>query len=515
MKLKTGAYCMIMIFLFIFPGEGFQEMKIAEKRRDQLHPAIYNDTVVWEDWRNLRWDIFGYDLSESREIHIARYARYAALYEDIVVWIHYEDQNTEIRGHNLVTGQEFQLAVSSSLSKSETALYKDVVVWTHTNPTSDIYGYNLAMKQEIQIAAHIGDQTHPHIYKDIVVWQDNRNQNWDIYGYNLMNQEEFQVTANPYDQQNPAIYESLVIWEDSRNGNKDIYGYDLVTGQEFQITTDAADQTNPALDGDIIIWEDSRNGTKDIYGYILTAGQEFQVIVGPGDQQNPAIYGNTVIWEDYRSGESDIYGLVLPSNPLDKDGDEHFYPDDCDDNDPEIHPGAQEMCDKKDNNCDGVIDEVCGGTLEIFVINSEGRALQEAQIFIDNIFQGKTDAEGRIFLDVGTHEYTVRVESYGYAPEERKVIIEDMPTIVVVEMNPESILQGTLGILISLVFSLIIIILVTAKLLRARRSPPKKQPSVKLLCPLCRARVKPDWVVCPHCGADLTRKLFDDETRIY
>jgi hypothetical protein len=37
--------------------------------------------------------------------------------------------------------------------------------------------------------------------------------------------------------------------------------------------------------------------------------------------------------------------------------------DDCDDADPNIHPGATEVCDKADNNCDGQVDEngVCGG----------------------------------------------------------------------------------------------------------------------------------------------------------
>ena len=50
--------------------------------------------------------------------------------------------------------------------------------------------------------------------------------------------------------------------------------------------------------------------------------------------------------------------------PVDADGDGFDTTADCDDSDPTVHPDATEVCDERDNNCDGFIDE--GLTREFF-----------------------------------------------------------------------------------------------------------------------------------------------------
>ena len=47
----------------------------------------------------------------------------------------------------------------------------------------------------------------------------------------------------------------------------------------------------------------------------------------------------------------------VPAGPVDNDGDGSFSDVDCDDNDPTVFPGAPELCDGKDNDCYGSIDE--------------------------------------------------------------------------------------------------------------------------------------------------------------
>jgi formylglycine-generating enzyme required for sulfatase activity len=64
------------------------------------------------------------------------------------------------------------------------------------------------------------------------------------------------------------------------------------------------------------------------------------------------------------------YALSIDLNNLDLDGDGHYKPasdnapnDDCNDNNPAIHPGVTtDGCDSKDNDCDGLHDEDCSET---------------------------------------------------------------------------------------------------------------------------------------------------------
>lgn len=66
---------------------------------------------------------------------------------------------------------------------------------------------------------------------------------------------------------------------------------------------------------------------------------------------------------DYKCSDVDMISVVGG----DKDGDGH-YPlgscaepaDDCDDNDSTVYPGATEVCDNKDNDCNGEVDEGVG-----------------------------------------------------------------------------------------------------------------------------------------------------------
>ncbi len=54
---------------------------------------------------------------------------------------------------------------------------------------------------------------------------------------------------------------------------------------------------------------------------------------------------------------------------IDEDGDGFNSDDDCDDTDPNVYPGAPELCDSTDNNCDGSVDE--GVTLTTYYVDAD------------------------------------------------------------------------------------------------------------------------------------------------
>jgi hypothetical protein len=68
-----------------------------------------------------------------------------------------------------------------------------------------------------------------------------------------------------------------------------------------------------------------------------------------------AEYG--LAWYDSRTGDNEVYFASILCCGEDRDGDGAVACDDCDDLAAAAHPGATEICDGLDNNCDGAIDE--------------------------------------------------------------------------------------------------------------------------------------------------------------
>ena len=112
-----------------------------------------------------------------------------------------------------------------------------------------------------------------------------------------------------------------------------------------------------------------------------TLNIDFSALVSDGGINRPKVSAIEVLSPSaapvtyYRDADGDGYGnatvtTTAPSPPVGYVSDKT----DCNDSDPAIYPGAPELCDNKDNNCNGQTDEICNRT-PIYRINAGGTQL--------------------------------------------------------------------------------------------------------------------------------------------
>lgn len=311
------------------------EFQITSESHNQHLPAIYENVVVWEDWRNGNADIYGCNLSTGEEFQITSELydqEDPTLYDGTVVWIDID----EIRGYNLENKEVFSIDISTDWPKNP-AIYGDIIIWEETNDNLGIYGYNRITDEKFYVSGQSShdlhlimnpyDQQNPVIFKDIIIWIDKRHGRNTLCGYNIENNEEFKIFPwatyflFSFSQHTPALSGDVVIWTEF-NGDA-IYGYNLSTHEKFPIALSqiskckketkrkVAGSTAPAIYEDIVVWVDCRNGNEDLFAYNIATGEEFQITSNEKDQKSPAIYGNIVVWEDNRNGQWDIYGIDI------------------------------------------------------------------------------------------------------------------------------------------------------------------------------------------------------------
>jgi beta propeller repeat protein len=222
--MKAIQYLLLCSVLIIFSAgcaaaqvtEGV-EVQITTNASQQNDPAIYNDTIVWTDGRNVNMteDVGNISLQDLFGANISIFM------------------------YNLSSGEEMQISENGSAQMAP-AVYGDIVVWEdYSNvslPANETDADNITLEEWIQLDVN-------------------------IHMYNASSGENRSIVDNLSWQGDPAIYGELVVWHDLRNGNFDIYAYNLSSGEEIRITGNESNQMYPAVYGDRIVWEDSRTAT--------------------------------------------------------------------------------------------------------------------------------------------------------------------------------------------------------------------------------------------------------------
>jgi beta propeller repeat protein len=206
------------------------ETPICTNPSIQLSPAIYGDIIVWLDYRNgFYTDVYMYDLSTDSETPICLHSdhyqpsfsggKYVNIYEDKVVWHDWRNGNADVYMYNLSSGVETQITTNTS-NQGFPDIYEDKIVWedNRNSPspfdpdteTKDIYMYDLSTGVESAVSMDPESiEKSPAIYGDKIVWC----KGWDIYMYDLSSGAETPICTGPGYDVFPDIHGYRIVYE--------------------------------------------------------------------------------------------------------------------------------------------------------------------------------------------------------------------------------------------------------------------------------------------------------------
>ncbi len=363
-KISVIVALSLLIPVFLSPtaaGAEFTEVRLSVSDRPQMNTRIYGGLVVWEDYRNDPYggymgpgignpDIYIYNLSSGSEMAVCTQrsgdgGRNSAqqnpdIWENLVVWEDWRNGNADIYIYDLSDpGQQqngTQLTFDSE-NQVKPRIWGHYVVWIdyRNGLDGDIYAYDLSVDSDgdgvpnwkdepygageasfaiVPVCENIYEQRDVDIWENTVVWKDYRNDigdsNRDIYAYDLSEKRELQITSEPHNQFQPAIYGDTVVWVDMRDGTPAIYGKNLSSGEEFRLYESENPQRYPDIWDDSVVWVETVNNT-DIIRLGSLEGDSRVLVSEEWNQRFPAISSLGVAWTDGRHDFKDQYGRTV------------------------------------------------------------------------------------------------------------------------------------------------------------------------------------------------------------
>jgi hypothetical protein len=163
-----------------------------------------------------------------------------------------------------------------------------------------------------------------------------------------------------------------------------VEGAVLAEGEPLTVWVRASDRETPTDQLELVY---SLEDGSILAGSSTVDGDDVSLLVSGGLLQGAHTLTVLVVDADAMSEEDSVSFTVTPPPDADVDGDGHdavaLGGDDCDDADAAIHPGAEEVCDGIDQDCDGDVDEDATLGLDTWYADEDGDGFGDVSTAFD------------------------------------------------------------------------------------------------------------------------------------
>lgn len=197
--------------------------------------------------------------------------------------------------------------------------------------------------------------------------------------------------------------------------------YDYTTGSEDLTEWNGSDTDIVLDDGTIIGSTDSEgspgrcHGTDVVFYHVWNSSTDVEIWVTDGttssfvmDGAYPRCNGSTLHYSEHDGTSWNLYGATITWPAEDGDSDGYASDVDCDDTDAAINPGATEVCDGEDNDCDGTTDVGASDTVTAYTDeDGDGYGVDSSATEVCELSGNQVDRGGDCDDTNGSaHDYT-------------------------------------------------------------------------------------------------------------
>ncbi|MEX0918783.1 MAG: prepilin-type N-terminal cleavage/methylation domain-containing protein [Candidatus Paceibacterota bacterium] len=141
------------------------------------HPIIYENTLVYSKRISSNdYDLYSYDLINETEtkLLIPLSQKYlGAIYQDKIVYSDFRNGNADIYMYNLTNQTETQITTNLTDQHSPDIDGNKIVWYDYRYGNADVYLYNLSSQVGIRVTTSLANQLFPKIYNNKIFWFSN------------------------------------------------------------------------------------------------------------------------------------------------------------------------------------------------------------------------------------------------------------------------------------------------------------------------------------------------------